>query len=45
MWTSKLLEIFKGLWLFQAQVTRQNAGLDKNLTIKKLDIYLFPYVN
>lgn len=34
MWTSTLLEVFKGLQLFQAQVTRQNAGLDKSLTIK-----------
>lgn len=44
MWTLTLLEIFKELCVFQAQVTRQNIESDKSLTIKKLDIYLFPNV-
>lgn len=43
MWNLTLPEIFKGLCVLQAQVTREN--IDITLTLIKLDIYMFSCIS
>jgi len=41
MWNLTLPKIFKGLCVFQAQLTGENIDSDTSLTIIKPDIYVF----
>lgn len=45
MWNLTLPKIFKGLCVFQAQLTGENIDSDTSLTIIKPDIYVFSYVS